>query len=293
MPMTDAAVAEAVNTARDHEKSGRYPQAEAIYRQLAHAFPDHAPLLEKLMEMLFLQRRMDDAYGVYREFAGRQRDFDDAEFESAYVQAMRATAAKPWPLRRRVRLHTLVQLLGETGVIDGDVAECGCYQGLSSYLMCSYLRKRAPGFRGARYHIFDSFQGLSEPTLEDDVPDGAEQAERIRTMCVTGAFAASLGEVKRNLAGFPEIEFHPGWIPLSFHRLPERRYRFVHVDVDLYDPTLESFEYFYPRLAPGGIMVSDDFVWPGARRAIEEFCSARNIRCDVTPHDQAVVRCTR
>ena len=111
-------------------------------------------------------------------------------------------------------------------------------------------------------------------------------------MCARGAFAASLEQAKRNLAEFPDIEFHPGWIPLTFGGLPERKYRFVHVDVDLYDPTVESFEYFYPRLAAGGIIVCDDFDWPGARLALEEFCSERGLELKLTPHNQAFVRRT-
>jgi hypothetical protein len=48
-------------------------------------------------------------------------------------------------------------------------------------------------------------------------------------MCAQGAFAASLGQVKLNLADFPDIAFRPGWIPLTFHELPEHQYRIVHM----------------------------------------------------------------
>ncbi len=45
---------------------------------------------------------------------------------------------------------------------------------------------------------------------------------------------------------------------------------FVHVDVDLYEPTLACLEYFVPRLAPGGVIINDDYgsqSFPGAGRA--------------------------
>ncbi len=288
--MNDMPVAEAIKIALGHEKNGHYQQAETIYRQLVQSFPDETPYHEKLMEVLYRQRRFEESYAAFSDFVALQQDNDDAEYESSYLQAMRATTSRPWPVQRRARFRALVRLLMETGSLDGDVAECGCYLGLSSYLMCSYLRARDPGYRGAGYHIFDSFQGLSAPTLEDEVPDGFERAKEIRSMCARGAFAASLEQAKRNLAEFPDIEFHPGWIPLTFGGLPERKYRFVHVDVDLYDPTVESFEYFYPRLAAGGIIVCDDFDWPGARLALEEFCSERGLELKLTLHNQAFVR---
>ena len=291
-PITTMPVAEAIRIALGHEKNGRHRQAESIYRELVRSFPNETAYHEKLMEVLYRQQRFEESYAAFSDFVALQPDHDDTEYESNYLQAMRATTSRPWPVQRRLRFHSLVRLLMETNVVAGDVAECGCYLGLSSYLMCSYLRRRDPAYRGAGYHIFDSFQGLSVPTLEDEVPEGFKRAKQIRAMCIQGAFAASLGAVKRNLAEFPDIKFNPGWIPLTFQGLPERAYRLVHVDVDLYDPTSESFEYFYPRLATGGIIVSDDYDWPGARRALEEFCSERNLKLNLTPHNQAFVRRT-
>lgn len=288
--MNEMPVAEAIKTALGHEKNQHYQQAEFIYRQLVQFFPTEAAYHEKLMEMLYRQRRFEESYTAFSDFVALQPDNDDPEYESNYLQALRATVTRPWPVQRRARFHALTRLLTETHSIDGEVAECGCYLGLSSYLMCSYLRKRNPAYRGAGYHIFDSFLGLSAPTQEDDIPDGFERAKQVRSMCVQGAFTASLEQVKRNLAEFPGIEFRPGWIPLTFQGLPERRYRFVHVDVDLYDPTIESFEYFYPRLAAGGIIVSDDYDWPGARQALEEFCREHTLKLNLTPHNQAFVK---
>ena len=39
-------------------------------------------------------------------------------------------------------------------------------------------------------------------------------------------------------------------MPLTFQGLPERKYRFVHVEANLYDPTIESFEYFIRSSLP-------------------------------------------
>lgn len=287
--MKSVPVAEAIKLALGHEQNGHYQKAESIYRELLRAFPDETAYHEKLMSALFRQQRFDDAYAAFGNFLATQRD-DDADYASIYLESMRATASQPWPVQRRARFQSLVRLLTETDGVDGAIAECGCYKGLSSHLMCSTLRTRDAEYRGAGYHIFDSFKGLSPPTLEDDVPEDFARAKKIESMCVEGAFAASLAEVRRNLAEFPAIEFHAGWIPLTFQGLPERSYRFVHVDVDLYDPTIDSFEYFYPRLAPGGMIVSDDYGWPGARQALEDFCARQGLTLGLTPHDQAFVR---
>jgi O-methyltransferase len=81
--------------------------------------------------------------------------------------------------------------------------------------------------------------------------------------------------VRDAMAGFPGASLHKGWIPEVLAELPEAPWSFVHVDVDLYQPTLDCLKYFFPRLVPGGVIVCDDYgspAFPGARRAWIEFC---------------------
>jgi O-methyltransferase len=53
---------------------------------------------------------------------------------------------------------------------------------------------------------------------------------------------------------------------------------FAHVDVDIYEPTLASFEYFYDLVVPGGVLVCDDYGFTpcaGAREAVDSFMADR------------------
>ena len=52
------------------------------------------------------------------------------------------------------------------------------------------------------------------------------------------------------------------------------KFSFVHIDVDLYEPTHDSLSFFYERLVPGGIIVCDDYgseACPGAYKACNDF----------------------
>ena len=198
-------------------------------------------------------------------------------FNDLYHRGLATTQTCDSPRRRR-RFFQLAGFVEQCAALEGDCAECGCWRGLSSYLILSTLKRFDADFDGRGYHIFDSFQGLSEPAPQDGDTGQA------------GQFAASLEEVGRNLAEFPGIDFHPGWLPASLAGLPERRYRFVHVDVDLFEPTDGAIRYFVPRLVSGGLLVCDDFGWPGARRAIEEYCGTAGLAYSVTDSNQAVIR---
>ena len=69
-----------------------------------------------------------------------------------------------------------------------------------------------------------------------------------------------------------------GWIPSRFADVSAERFAFVHIDVDLYQPTRDSLTFFYERMLPGGIVLCDDYGFascPGALRAMDEFFAGR------------------
>lgn len=243
--------------------------------------------MEQLLAALFAQSRDGRLSKLFREYTASFAAQPDSAFDDMYLAGVFATRTSPLPLRRRDRFLLLVREFEQTLGAKGMVAECGCFRGLSSHLLCSRLRQHDPAFDGSGYRIFDSFQGLSEPGTEDTLAEaggGAPLPQDVQA----GRFSASLDDVKRALAPFPRIAYFPGWIPQAFPQ-DDARYRFVHIDVDLYQPTRDSLEYFWPRLVPGARMVCDDYNWPGGKRAVEEFCAARGASARVTASLQAVI----
>jgi len=145
------------------------------------------------------------------------------------------------PLRRQ-RHYTLHYLLRNTR-IAGDVCELGCWRGLSAFQIATNLRSFK---RESVFHIFDSLRDFLNirpwiyPGLKEDVAARRKQ------------FACSLEEVRENLKEFFFIQYHKGWIPQRFDEVKDRKFSFVHVDVDLYQPIRDSFHFFYPRMLKGG-----------------------------------------
>lgn len=157
------------------------------------------------------------------------------------------------------RKWMLAQALRLTAHVPGDTAECGVNRGASSWLIC---RANASGPLAKWHHGFDSFEGLSAP----GDADGA--------FWKGGDLAVSLEAARANLAEFPRCTLHKGWIPEKFPEVAAKTFSFVHVDVDIYEPTKSSVEFFYPRLNTGGVLLCDDYGFttcPGATRAVDEF----------------------
>ena len=167
---------------------------------------------------------------------------------------------------RRQRHYTLNHLAQHAlSNLDGDICEAGCWRGLSTYQIAQRIRDAG---KNVTFHVFDSFEGLSDYQNEDKTSGVDLPYEHIRK-----ALACPLDTVKENLADFDFIKFYQGWIPERFPEVSTTRFSFVHIDVDMYQPIRDSFAFFYPRLVGHGIMVFDDYgapSFPGAKQAIDE-----------------------
>ncbi len=55
---------------------------------------------------------------------------------------------------------------------------------------------------------------------------------------------------------------------------PGLRVSLLHLDMDLYEPTLAALKAFWPRMLTGAVVLLDEYAireWPGESEALEEF----------------------
>lgn len=162
---------------------------------------------------------------------------------------------------KRYNLYYLARAVSH---LEGDTAECGVAEGIMSYLI-----HKATNKQGRFHHIFDSFQGLSAPASNDNPKANVPTLKK-------GDFSVSEERVRMNLGNRDTIKLYKGWIPSRFQEVKDKTFIFVHIDVDFYEPTLESLRFFYPRMASNGIIICDDYGYlntPGSEQAMDEFFS--------------------
>lgn len=158
------------------------------------------------------------------------------------------------------RKFALKEIARSLKKVDGQIAECGSYVGVSSW----FIAKELPN---VDFYLFDSFEGLSQPIGFDRVEGGIQQWKK-------GDLKTSEEILRLNLSEFKSIHILKGWIPDRFPEVSHLKFRLVHIDVDLYQPTMDSLQFFYPRLNPGGMIVMDDYGfenYPGPYKAAESF----------------------
>ena len=140
-----------------------------------------------------------------------------------------------------------------TQKVPGDTAEVGAYRGGSGKLICEAKGSRA-------LHMFDTFEGIPKVDEID--------AHLFRA----GDFAASVEEVRAYLAGNKDVYIYKGFFPATAGPVEDKRFSFVHLDVDTYESTRDCLHFFYPRLNPGGVIISHDYTGVrGVKKAFDEF----------------------
>ena len=139
--------------------------------------------------------------------------------------------------------------------LPGELAEVGVFAGASAKLICE-ARGQAP------LHLFDTFEGL--PDSSDKDSDVYRKKPQL--------FACSLEAVRAYLGDYPDVNFYKGFFPDTAGPVSDKTFSFAHFDVDLYESTLACLEFFYPRMSPGGVMLSHDYsILAGVKEAFDEF----------------------
>jgi len=150
----------------------------------------------------------------------------------------------------------LLSLAKSQRLLPGDFAEVGVFRGGSARFLCE-------GKGDTTLRLFDTFAGL---------PEGSEKDGNIFRK---SQYACSRPAVENYLKDFENIQYYEGLFPDSTEGVDEvhaARYSLAHFDVDLYDGTLACLEFFYPRMLPGGVMITHDYsILAGVKQAFDEF----------------------
>jgi O-methyltransferase len=117
--------------------------------------------------------------------------------------------------------------------IPGAIAELGVYRGYVSRFLHEQMPER-------KLYLFDTFDGFR---------DNADNRFRNTTVEI----------VKERLKNLDNVEFCIGPFPETTKGLEQEKFSFILFDADKYDVAMASFEFFYPRLSPGGYFFLHDF----------------------------------
>jgi hypothetical protein len=174
--------------------------------------------------------------------------------------------------------YFIVQALTATKNVSGDICEFGVAQGITSALIANEILDTEN-----IYHLFDSFEGLPQPSEKDILKDDVLALGSMNAYKGTMSFPENLVQARLDEVNFPRNRrrIHKGFIDqvLADGKELPTSVAFAFVDFDFYDPIKDTLEFLADRMLEGAIVIVDDYDYfsTGAKTAVDEFLTQQNI----------------
>lgn len=179
--------------------------------------------------------------------------------------------------------------------VPGAFVEFGVWKGGVAGVMAT-AAKEAESERMT--WLFDSFEGLPEPT-EKDGAHAAEYASehtsgRLRSIVKCVGPIEDVEKLFFSVLRIPreQARIEKGWFQETLPGAKQElgQIAILRLDADWYESTKYALEELYDQVAPGGWVIVDDYGhWEGCKKAVDEFFERRGLRHQLIPIDETGV----
>ena len=140
------------------------------------------------------------------------------------------------------------------GVLDGDLAEVGVMWGGSAKIIREAIPDRD-------FYMFDTFTGLPDTIIKGVDPDHYFEGDMV----------VDFEKVKYMFKDYPRTFIYQGVFPETAKPIEDKKFAFVHLDLDIYQSTRDALIFFYPRMnINGSILIHDYPAHRGVKKAVDE-----------------------
>ena len=196
-------------------------------------------------------------------------------------------------VKRMAKMLAHFELYKSIVGLPGDVVECGVYKG-ASLIRFATFREILESSYSRKIIGFDAFGKF--PSYQEQESIDTKFIEKFEK---EGGFGISINELEKtfNYKKFSNYEFIKGDIlvtmPQYIDSHAELKIALLHIDVDVYKPSLITLNLLYDRVVKGGLIVLDDYgMVAGATKAVDEFLADKDILIEKLPisHIPAFIR---
>jgi len=173
----------------------------------------------------------------------------------------------------RSRLSILISLTKYSNTLDGLIAECGVYQGKTAQILFNFKSEKK------KLYLFDTFEGftIEDRALEERVGMGRDPGSgHINTSVELVKNQVSKPILKGPLVSSDKsLKIFIGKVQETLSEAQYESYSLVHLDMDLYGPTLFALKHFTKRMVTGGCILLHDYAvskqgYSGVAKAVEQ-----------------------
>ena len=194
---------------------------------------------------------------------------------------------KPYTMTTPERIASLCNAVKylTANKIEGDFVECGVWRGGSTMAAIDTLLKA--GDKTREIYLYDTYEGMSEPTEHDKVFTGTAADELMNTTAKEDPTSvwcySAIDEVQKNVGSlnYPatQVHFVKGKVEDTIPQTIPKKIALLRLDTDFYESTAHELKHLFPLMVPGGVIIIDDYGhWEGARKAVDEYIADNKLQ---------------
>jgi O-methyltransferase len=180
------------------------------------------------------------------------------------------------------RIHVLCWAATHAAKLEGDFIDCGvntgfCPRAVIHYTSFEKLNKK--------YYLLDTFSGLDE---RYSTPYEMERSKKLGY----GKDNSLYERVKQTFAPFKNVELVKGAIPDTLTQVPSQKIAYLSIDMNCVKPEVDALEFFWNKMVSGGIIVLDDYGYPGCidqKHAHDAFAKSKGVQVLSLPTCQGMI----
>lgn len=172
-----------------------------------------------------------------------------------------------------------------TNDIPGDIVECGVWKGGSIMAVAYTLMQLSQNNRDI--YLFDTFEGMTTPTDQDISNTGILASDLLKQSSKDDKNSiwcySTLEEVQESVAStgysYEKIHFIKGKVEDTIPEQAPSLIALLRLDTDWYESTHHELVHLFPRIAPYGVIIIDDYGhWQGVKKAVDEYIRDHKIK---------------
>jgi O-methyltransferase len=230
------------------------------------------PLLKRAAVRLIAATLRHTGYQLARDPKPTREDRHDGLYWPYYADTMMGFG-------RLEHLQHCVETVLREG-IPGDLIETGVWRGGACILMRGVLA--AHGITDRKVYVADSFRGFPPVEEAQDVGDDPDESRAY--------LAVSLETVRENFRRYglldEQVVFLEGWFKATLPQAPIEQLAILRLDGDMYGSTMDALTALYPKLAPGGFCIVDDYgAIEACKQAVTDYRAAHGVATGIQTID--------
>jgi len=217
---------------------------------------------------------------------GKTADFlQDPRFQRAHSRGWNSGHKKKQHIDdNRWIVHVALWAASQAARVAGDFVECGVDTGMMSLAVCEWLDFNT---QDRDFWLFDTFAGIPEDQMSPAEQDGIGGWQNRN--CYEECFELA----RANFAPWPRCRLVQGRVPETLAQFPaDRRVAYLSIDMNIVLPEIAAMEFFWEKMAPGGVVLLDDYGWathPEQKAAFDAFAARQGVSILSVPTGQGLL----